>query len=132
MERYKIYRNEIVAGTVNPHYINARQGLEHVAATRKQMYKLFRKLSALSEGQGALLRAFACAIDLHEAFPMTGQLAKTDPETLALVAMRIGCKQELIDSTQACKLLFAAACRPTTSLGSRLQPKTSVVQGPHY
>ena len=30
LERYKIYRNEIVAGTVNPHYINARQGLDRL------------------------------------------------------------------------------------------------------
>ena len=30
MERYRIYRNEIVAGTVNPHYINARQGLDRL------------------------------------------------------------------------------------------------------
>ena len=30
LERYKVYRNEIVAGTVNPHYINARQGLDRL------------------------------------------------------------------------------------------------------
>ena len=30
MEHYKIYRNEIVAGTVNPNYINPRQGLDRL------------------------------------------------------------------------------------------------------
>ena len=30
LEHYKIYRNEIVAGTVNPHYINPQQGLERL------------------------------------------------------------------------------------------------------
>ncbi len=28
MEHYKVYRNEITAGSVNPHYINPRQGLD--------------------------------------------------------------------------------------------------------
>jgi adenylylsulfate reductase subunit A len=30
MEHYKIYRNEIVAGSVNPNYINPRQGLDRL------------------------------------------------------------------------------------------------------
>jgi len=30
LEHYKIYRNEIVAGDVNPHYINPRQGLDRL------------------------------------------------------------------------------------------------------
>ena len=30
MEHYKVYRNEIVAGSVNPHYINPRQGLDRL------------------------------------------------------------------------------------------------------
>jgi len=30
MEHYKIFRNEIVAGTVNPNYINPRQGLDRL------------------------------------------------------------------------------------------------------
>ena len=30
MEHYKTYRNEIVAGDVNPHYINPRQGLDRL------------------------------------------------------------------------------------------------------
>ena len=30
MEHYKLYRNEIVAGSVNPHYINPRQGLDRL------------------------------------------------------------------------------------------------------
>ncbi len=30
LEHYKIYRNEIVAGSVNPHYINPRQGLDRL------------------------------------------------------------------------------------------------------
>ncbi len=30
MEHYKIYRNEIVAGSVNPNYINSRQGLDRL------------------------------------------------------------------------------------------------------
>ena len=30
MEHYRIYRNEIVAGDVNPHYINPKQGLERL------------------------------------------------------------------------------------------------------
>ena len=30
MEHYKIFRNEIVAGDVNPHYINPRQGLDRL------------------------------------------------------------------------------------------------------
>ncbi len=30
MEHYKLYRNEIVAGDVNPHYINPRQGLDRL------------------------------------------------------------------------------------------------------
>jgi adenylylsulfate reductase subunit A len=30
MEHYKIYRNEITAGTVNPNYINPRQGLDRL------------------------------------------------------------------------------------------------------
>ena len=30
LEHYKTYRNAIVAGTVNPHYINPRQGLDRL------------------------------------------------------------------------------------------------------
>ncbi|NIP18931.1 MAG: adenylylsulfate reductase subunit alpha, partial [Xanthomonadales bacterium] len=30
LEHYKIYRNEIVAGDVNPNYINPRQGLDRL------------------------------------------------------------------------------------------------------
>jgi adenylylsulfate reductase subunit A len=30
MEHYKIYRNEITAGSVNPNYINPRQGLDRL------------------------------------------------------------------------------------------------------
>ena len=30
METYKIYRNEITAGSVNPNYINARQALDRL------------------------------------------------------------------------------------------------------
>jgi len=30
MEHYRIYRNEITAGSVNPHYINPRQGLDRL------------------------------------------------------------------------------------------------------
>lgn len=30
MEHYKVYRNEIVAGSVNPNYINPRQGLDRL------------------------------------------------------------------------------------------------------
>jgi adenylylsulfate reductase subunit A len=30
LEHYKIYRNEIVAGDVNPHYINPKQGLDRL------------------------------------------------------------------------------------------------------
>ena len=30
LEHYKLYRNEIVAGDVNPHYINPRQGLDRL------------------------------------------------------------------------------------------------------
>ncbi len=30
MEHYKVYRNEITAGSVNPHYINPRQGLDRL------------------------------------------------------------------------------------------------------
>ncbi|MCK5809668.1 MAG: adenylylsulfate reductase subunit alpha, partial [Cocleimonas sp.] len=30
MEHYKVFRNEIVAGSVNPHYINPRQGLDRL------------------------------------------------------------------------------------------------------
>ena len=30
MEHYKLYRNEIVAGSVNPHYINPRQALDRL------------------------------------------------------------------------------------------------------
>jgi adenylylsulfate reductase subunit A len=30
MEHYRVYRNEIVAGDVNPHYINPKQGLDRL------------------------------------------------------------------------------------------------------
>ena len=30
LEHYRIYRNAVVAGTVNPHYINPQQGLDRL------------------------------------------------------------------------------------------------------
>ncbi|UCG98557.1 MAG: hypothetical protein JSW31_05655, partial [Burkholderiales bacterium] len=30
LEHYKVYRNAIVAGDVNPHYINPKQGLDRL------------------------------------------------------------------------------------------------------
>ena len=34
LEHYRIYRNAVVAGTVNPHYINPQQGLDRLRDTQ--------------------------------------------------------------------------------------------------
>jgi adenylylsulfate reductase subunit A len=76
LEHYRIYRNAVVAGTVNPHYINPQQGLDRLQklmdeycggytvgymTNEKLLNICLKKLMIMEEDLGSL-----AAKDLHE------------------------------------------------------------------